>query len=1082
MSTSNTRSCEIQGDEVNQGIKSSRTNIGPQFGLDESTVNAHIGQYDGLGPRYGMQPVPFHSTYGQQAVTGASLRGMKTLAYASGADTLYAGSRLRTYAIYQIKLPQFVDTDVLNTSYKDENNTYFFITDNANSGNTTLSIGYTSKPYYDVSPVIARHYYGFDYGYVSESTLNTTTTPTISLNCMRTTAPSAFRQFSPDTKQNYYKTASAVITGVDNSYANILLDLSYGTTASATYPGAFVPMAYSKEINYGIFKKQALNYLFQTIGASGGGLTLHRTYAYNALNITSGTDSTRAIYPNVTINQRADQPLSNVTVAADTVYLSTALTPVLGLMQSSLFKLNSGYSFFAVAKQSPVCGIFQDWIFQSSSTSTSMQYFDPTELYLQPIDINTATYQESGSAKSTGFSAFPIYNGTTPLPDDSVAARTALAVSHYALGEAGTGLLRKNTSYELSFSIFDKGTNVESNVATGVKFLTGATKDFVALTVYRNPVARAKCPIWQNVLRPTLNARALTPNYALNASDIGPIFSHFELRFYYRAIGSFDWLPAGSFDFAQFYYDTVPETFWICQSAIASIPGGQPGAFQDNSPLPKDKWNDVAFFQGYCFWSSTKSLVWSNRNDPFTYPILNSIASIKGFYKGMLEHVYPGQSVQDSRLLVCTSEGIYAGRFNGAYEQIPVRVSADSIATFDRPGSNFQLTFWTSNVAFSSRSCVIGEGVLIYWGPNGLYMDNGSEIPSKNFSRDLEPLIHKLYDASKTDLIHGVFNAKTKQFVFFYQNETNQKALVYNSIDNQFFIFDFGTDILVDSAQVLNIQRTASSGDSSILGDRVVLHITSRADQSKASQTVFFDDLCDSGDCKVTNVIMIKSVSVSGANRRLNFANTYTGVVSLPTSGTLTVANYRSYSNIASSSNNPDGLYTIVGGNGATYIDIAPIGGSWTGYDFVTGGSSVSTVAGTEFPVAWEAEHGFTFNITSQYWAPFGMRFWGRWLYCYQSHKVSGLLRSSGQTFVTSWQSILGTGSVPRTITLSDNSRGNFQVHSQIPFTQQNAEGQAISFTLTTTSGKFCGSRWYMQYLSYDVTDLTKNNFKTWEG
>jgi hypothetical protein len=1084
MSTSNTRSCELQGDDLNQGVKSSRANIGPRFGLDESTVNAHIGQYDGLGPRYGMQPVPYHSSYLIDPNTGVTTAKLQpqSLIYNEKANASFQELRETIYAIYPIRLQQF-DSQLSSATLTESGLTYFFITDNSNFvalQPRLLTFGYTGYLYFtDEFTWISRHGKNFNRGLIADNVYSASDANAEILNTVRCSASNTQR-FLPATPPRYMKTAFSTISGIDNPYNNILGFANY--QALTTAPNDWTFRGFSKEINYKNIQQNSAYYEVIVCGTQGTTLReLYKRFIYNSLAISTGSDATKYIAPDIALGFSTTN--ANITTAADTVISGTnagAITQnTTFLFKNTNFKITSSYSVLFAAGPNPVGGIFQEWMHQRGSSSTtkptSMQYFDPTEIYLQPQNQFTASYAIDGTVTPTGFSAFPAYVSGVGLSTNAALARNGTATSHYSLGTENSGLLRANTVYELAFSIYDKGTNVESNVCTPVRFQTG-TEDFVRLSVYRQQTTGARpelCPVAQSVLSPKLTA-----GYPFVADNsVPPLLSHYQIRFYYRAVGTFEWLPTGEFDYAQFYFDPTIKTFWICEGAIASLPGGQPGGFNDYSPLPKDKWFDVAFFQGYAFWMSPSALTYSNKNEPFTYPVSNSVTISKGYCKGMLEHVYPGQSVQDSRLLVFTSEAIYAGRFTGNFQQMQVRVSPDTSATFDKPGSDFDITFWTSNIAFSSRSATVARGVLYYWGPTGIYRDTGNELPDKSFSLQMEPLINQLYDNTRTDEIHAIYNDKSKEVVWFYPprptgSQSLTKGIAYNTVDDAFFLYDFGA-MNIDASQLIDVQMNRTN-NTDICGQRVALYV--RSQSGNAQEVVFFDDLCDSGDVKAEGVKMCTGVSVQGANRRLTSPN---NVVLLPTSGTLTIANYNGYADVAESSGNPDGLYNIVGGNGVTYVDIAPINGSWTGFDFQIG---AITDPGKCFPLAWEAEHGFTFNINSQYWAPFGMRFWGRWLYCYQSHKVNKLLRSSGQTFVTSWKSILGTGSVPRTITLSDNSRGNFQVHSQIPFTQQNADGQAISFTLTTTSGKFCGSRWYMQYLGYDVTEMTKNNFKVWEG
>ncbi|HET8705575.1 MAG TPA: hypothetical protein VFM46_04650, partial [Pseudomonadales bacterium] len=399
-------------------------------------------------------------------------------------------------------------------------------------------------------------------------------------------------------------------------------------------------------------------------------------------------------------------------------------------------------------------------------------------------------------------------------------------------------------------------------------------------------------------------------------------------------------------------------------------------------------------------------------------------------------------------------------------------------ATFLRPGSNFRLTFWTSNTAFSARSMAIAKGVLFYWGPTGIFLDDGATLPRKDFSLKIEPMIFDLYDPSRTDEIHAVYNDKTKQVIWFYPprktgTQSAQKALVYNIQFDAFFIYDFGNTI-VDAAQILDIS-VDNSNNTDGAGQRIALYVRDAGNSALPQQMVFFDQLCDSGDVKPSNIAFCSAVAVNGSNRRL----TVSAGVALPTSGKLTIDGYNSYADVSISSGNPDGIYTIVGGDGSTYIDISPIGGSWTGFDFQIG--SITDVK-RRFPVQWEAQHGFNFSMISEYFLARGMRDWQRWLYCFQTFRLQELKRSVSQEVTMKWRSLIGSDQSTRSITFADNAKGHMNVHSGIVFTKQNAEGPAIQTEWTTASGKFCGSRWVVQYLGFDVTPMTTNNIKIWEG
>jgi hypothetical protein len=347
---------------------------------------------------------------------------------------------------------------------------------------------------------------------------------------------------------------------------------------------------------------------------------------------------------------------------------------------------------------------------------------------------------------------------------------------------------------------------------------------------------------------------------------------------------------------------------------------------------------------------------------------------------------------------------------------VSVRVDPNTSATFLRPGSNFRLTFWTSNLAFSSRAAVVARGVLYYWGPTGIYRDVGNELADKMFSLHIEPWVHTLYDTSRTDDIHSVYNDKTKEVIWFFPpkktgSQVAQMALVYNTEFDSFFLFNLGSTI-VDNSQILDVQLNRTNNNDTE-GQRVALYVRDATNLALPQQMVFFDELCDSGDVRPANIAFVSAVAIQGANRRLTVAVT-SGA--LPTSGKLTVNGYNGYADVALSSGNPDAIYDIVGGNGTSFIDIAPVGGSWVGNDFQIG--TIGSVT-NRFPITWEAAHGFVFSMLSDYLCLAGMRTWLRWMYCYQSFKVDTLARStSPQQVRINFRTILGTGASVRDITL----------------------------------------------------------------
>ncbi len=1106
MNSDKLRVAEIEENALARGIVSVGSYITKEFSLDESTVNVHKSEFDGIGPRYGMQPVPFHAVNSQDISPFIGPLRPSSLAYSVATNnTSFWQQRKFTYAIFASKITQYDSTNLLGRLGPSDV-TYFafgdmqFRNNNAILEPRGITLGYTADLVYQSdSQWFPRQSAKFDKGMVADLSRYTSGVfldPV--MNTFMMPRNSVTRRFITEPQKSWYKTASFSVSGVQNEYKNIVGFRNQFQNLSAN-PLDWCFNAGSRQVNMQKIPTESSSYTITVLGkqAANSNLQLYGRFSKTSLQLTTGANPNCQILPDVAVQYENLNANINAGSGTSTAGSSSASISrdLIFLFQSNNFQMQSSYNAFFLAKESPVCAIYQDHLCQMGQKtsftgaggsdalfSTNVQYFDPTAHYLSVTD--QTNYLENGVPTSSGFSNFPSFTDAGSLNNDSTQPRTG-GTSNYCLGVAGSGLLRANTTYELTFSIFDKSKNTSGNVAKAVKFRTGAI-DFVALSVYRQANS-GPAPLQTCNLNPDtspLMPVILGSGYSLINTDSAqciksyPFLNHLEIRFYYRAIGTFDWLPTSKFDFAEFYYDPVTPTRWVCQSAIAALPGGVPGGIVDNSALTPDAYFDVAVFQGYVFWMSSYRMCWSNKNDVFTYPVLNSVNFPKGYAKGMIEHVYPGQSTQDSRLLIMTSEGIYAARFEGYLQEVSVRVDPFTSATFARPGSNFRLTFWTSNIPFSSRSCAIAKGVLYYWGPTGIFRDVGNELPDKSFSTHVEPFIFDLIDKSKADDIHAIYNDITKEVLWFFPPKKGSsdatKALVFNIQTESFFIFTFGNTI-VDSSQILDVQLDRAN-NTDLMGQRLCLHVRDATDPTKPQQTVFFDSLCDSGDVRPLNIAFCSGVAVQGLNRRLTVTS---AGVALPTTGNLTVNKQKGFVDSAMSLDNPDGIYQILGGNGTTFIDIAPINGSWTGFDFILG--AISNVK-NYFPVFWASEHGFNYKIVSDYYLPGGMQDWWRFVHCHQAYRVDDLLRSfSSQQVRLKFRTILGTDSSDRDVPLTNNSRGMCQAFSQINFTKQNHESQAISVELTSPSGLFCGSRWKLQYLAYHCLPQTQGALRTFE-
>jgi len=792
---------------------------------------------------------------------------------------------------------------------------------------------------------------------------------------------------------------------------------------------------------------------------------------YYEWNFDEATNFVRANTKDFYWNEK-QYSLSNVGTATLRSSPNTTTDIDLVYIYDNAFRHRAAYKYIGIAVQNkPYMCIWRDdhnsisvHAYGISSASpgyadNKVEFFDANNLaYFKPARATTATaggsYKENDAVVSTVWARWPSF--------DSSAATTF--PSYLTLGAANTGLLRANTNYEFTYSVFDKTLNYETNVGVPAKFRTGAT-DNVALVILKAVASGSFviCPEGQNLIADS--TQTFSESFLQNINFL-------EYRFYYREIGTFEWLPAGQVPAAEFTYTSEINSWEFCATAIASLPGGQPGGFVDYSPLPNEDFVDSVSFQNRAYWLSRRSLYFSLRNNPLAYPVRNAVPCPRGEFRGMITHTYPGEAEQSSRLVIFGSEETYAGRFVvGAETQQRVRVGPDDAGTFPVDGSNFIVDAWTSNTSFSGRSAVVAEGVLYFWGPQGIYRDDGVRLPRK-ISDNLEPWIDSIFDANNTDKIHAVYNPQTDEVIWFYQapqdasGEKASRALVYHTKTSAFYRWEF-RDLVVDWARVLDDVVTDADFQG-LSGARVVAAI--RDPGTTISRTVYFDEMVRACDMQVDSLYLVQQVQhPSATSRRLVFA---TGPASIASkTGTAIVQGFQKYT--GDETTNPDGIYTITG-SGANYIDIERQSAS---ADFPATSYSVENY----FPVWIADEHSFDWKLESQYWAPGGMQFWGRWLYAHYSYQVDLTYDGPGGSYDIACQyfSLPGTDNSPTTTALADNSRGNCQILNSIPFTKDNASGQALRLVL---SGTHLAGEWNLQYLALDVSPQDRANIRFWEG
>lgn len=1069
--------------DFEDGIVVSKRNLTGVFTLNEDSKNLTFGNRDGIGPRYGTAPLPYH-THTQTVAASGDMRNIRTSEDASAALTsrtvhlwiLSFNSRINestSQSVYlmlsqrQVGGYYGVSASVIGnqtSTAKTANDTYGGYGSFSGGFPAALSNTYFNNTF--ASSLSA----GLD-GYsdsVTFSATNSLAWPSAAWRLRSTNQVTDIEKAI-----TFARVSFLTVTGAERPLQFLLAFISPSKAPVALGAGNDTPgdLCFSLTGNpndyfYGVAPDNNNPRTFFLLQDA-----FPAWYSKYSLSFTSIAGLTRKI-SNDLLNKNASYSFTSTGTVTLLDGLATTDIDAVYVYDKTM-KHRSNYKLIAVASGGkPLFYIWRDdfnsyskkAILGGASTynDNKVELFDASNIhYFVPSQytINAATgsggYQEDDAVVPTVWYRWPNYvNGSA----------TTMPAALMTLGAANTGLLRANTTYEFTYSVYDATINYETNVGVAAKLRTGAT-DFVGLYLLKTSLvsSRLRTPSWQNVFE--------NPNSAFYDHFLANI-NFREYRIYYRELGTFEWLPAATIPCVEALFTPEEGNWALCVNPIASLPGGQPGGFIDYSALPQADYIDTVTFSNRTFWLSKSQLHFSLRNNPLAYPVRNAVACPNGEFLGMIPHAYPGQAEQGARLVIFGSRETYTARFIvGAEQQARVRIGPDDAATFPVDGTNFIVDVWTSITAFSGRSAVVGDGILYYWGPQGVYRDDGVALPAK-ISEVLEPWIDGIYDANNTQAIHGVFNSNTDEAIWFYQPNTQggaeqaSRAIVYHAKMGSWSRWEFN-DLVIDNAQVVESTKWDTANDE-LAGTRIVVAV--RDPSGIVSRPMFLDEVIFAGDMQADSQYMVKSVTHTDATtRRLTFA---TGPASIANkTGTAAIVGFQKYT--GNTSTDPDGIYTITAA-GADYIEVTRQSAS---ADIPAGALNENEY----FPVWLGTSQSIACVLKSQYWVPAGMDFWGRWLYCHTSYQVSLVYDQVGTSYdlPVRYYSLPGTDYSTQTITLTDNSRGNCQILNSIPFTKDNASGQGVAYecVFSHLAGEF-----KLQYIAFDVAPEDKANIRFWEG
>lgn len=1031
---------KIPVDRMDVGIDVNDADFHPEFALHSSTKNLTMGIHKGLGPRYGMSPIPGHVHNEDQETNIQGMRRME-------ADATYP--RKKFLGIVPIILQTFDDITVYKQGY-----IWIYSYLDGSTYRLAMEIGYD----YNSGDTSYRHvtdiHTGLPLSYWRRNLLSYEG-PGMA-HFPQVTSPNTVVTFADDMVKikdlNYVSFAVANISGKKNP-----AEWLYGyleTAATANKAGIIQTHQYGvisqlSQGNYDNQKDVRIDVWIDNLNT----FVLEKRYIYNAQDLSSlWIVTSQEYHPVDTFGFNTLGNADVVEAGANAVGSLTAGKRCLVHIEGLRHETN--YTVVFCAAERPLATIIKT---DSRNYDRSiMQLIDPTNF--SPHIINGPTiniagtkYTEDLVTKATCWKSWPNFVTGTATVTHAAAARAAVTDPQITLGAALSGILRANTVYEIAYALYDKDIDFETNVGVPAKIQVGAT-DYVGLTISRAVIAAG-------VLADRMMTGYTYSPLGGNATLVGKYaqMNHTVLKFYYRAFGSFEWLPAGEMDLPKWELESDFDTRWICTGDTAGLPGGQPGAFIDNSLLANEKYIDVKNFKGRTFWISRIGVYFSLKNKPFTYPLRNSIAAPTGNFTGATAHTYPGLTEQGSRLIVWGSTEAYIGRFTGQFLQSPVRVSSTEVGYFDVEGSDFQIETWTSHTAFSHRSAVVAQGILFWWGPDGIYKDvSDGEIPRK-ISLGLEPDIFTYYDPAKTDEIHCTYNDKTKEIIWFYPPRdttiTTTKGLTFNVMSGEFLPIAF--DGKIDSAGYLNIEKDNSGTGISGKRTYVAARLTSA---STVSRPFFFDERNRAGDIFPTQEFMVKTIAAgdTAIQRKLTLQVGYDATIyaALAVGSKVILHQVKKYATTLTNGDDCIAKITSFPSAGVIQVQLP------TGVSFDT---TASLSFDKYFPIWFSGTHDIDYILKSSYWAPRGVDYNAIWRYLHLIFKVGLLPSIDPQTLEVAYRvATMAVGSQGSgTITMENNCDGNMQRLHQLEGLDQ--EGQALQLII---SGSHMASEWVLQYLA----------------
>lgn len=637
------------------------------------------------------------------------------------------------------------------------------------------------------------------------------------------------------------------------------------------------------------------------------------------------------------------------------------------------------------------------------------------------------------------------------------------------------GALKANTTYEYAYSVYNALTGKESNVGTPARAFVAADNSSIKVHAPMNPLMYgAQTSETQFPAIPELFSESGSETRAAL-----PV-NYLSYRVYYREVGSAEWLFNGDYSFAEVYFEPFAQAIYIGKTAAVGPVGGQAGFYNDYSDLPVDSYIDVIAFKGRLFWVTKQAVRFSRDGDIFSYPTRNVLPAPSGEFRGGVVHFFPGQAAQDGRICLYGSDGNYEIRSDGNFIQEQVRVSATAQpVALPLDGSDLKLLPRGSATAFSGRCAVDAEGTVYFFGPAGIFRDDGVALP-RRISQAIEPDYFDAYDKTATGEFFAYYNRRSREILFVYRPSALRPDLNANGFATKAWVYSLRTEQwsagvvgafsqygyrgLVDWAQDLDVtnfeQEAHGPGTRTLIGMR-------RESAATVSRPYYHDDDCDCGDYRPGDEMLVKEIQKpDGSTLRLVLADGYSStILNNMVAGTtqFAVKGSATYGDMSTAAN-VDGFYTAKAiDTGAGTIDIAI-----TGSLSLIGAQTFDV--GQFFPIFVDGYHDVPCVFDTNYLSPLGLAQWV--LVRFMHLLIRPVTRAQGNAapYVTAeWranheQSPSTTSSKQLPLYAINTRETTTQILTDIPSPGMQADAQAVKTTLTYNQ---IAGRWTLFYLAH---------------